>query len=146
MPWVGDLYRRSLYRSQAWYNVSSPSCLKLRISSSCLAVFDGGQYLWIKAFLRRSQESTVPGGSLSTYLLAAPVREMGKTRSMTASCDTPGMLNKLTICNGYSEKDKNQAKTGKTEHGNEKSAKSLSQSQSKTANQSQSQPRDTEME
>ncbi|GJX60440.1 hypothetical protein Tco_0291830 [Tanacetum coccineum] len=49
------LYRRSLYRSQAWYNVSSPSYLKFcGISSSCLAVFDGGQYLWIQAhFLRR---------------------------------------------------------------------------------------------
>ncbi|GJU08153.1 retrovirus-related pol polyprotein from transposon TNT 1-94, partial [Tanacetum coccineum] len=55
-----NLKSNSLYLSQAWYNVSSPSCLKLRISSSCLAVLDGGQYLWIKAFLRRSQESTVP--------------------------------------------------------------------------------------
>nr|GEZ40046.1 hypothetical protein [Tanacetum cinerariifolium] len=80
-----------------WYKVSSLSCLKLWISSSCLAVFDGGQYLWIKAFLRRSQESTVPGGSLSTHRLAAPVRVMGKTHSMTTSCDTSGMLNKLTL-------------------------------------------------
>ncbi|GJV64374.1 retrovirus-related pol polyprotein from transposon TNT 1-94 [Tanacetum coccineum] len=87
----------SLYRSKAWYNVLSPSCLKLRISSSCLAVFYGGQYLWIKAFLRRSQELTVPGGSLSTHRLADPVKVMGKTHSMIASCDTPGMLNKLTI-------------------------------------------------
>ncbi|GJX72808.1 retrovirus-related pol polyprotein LINE-1 [Tanacetum coccineum] len=87
----------SLYRSQDWYNVSSPSCLKLRISSSCLAVLDGGQHLWIKAFLRRSQESTVPGGSLSTHLLVAPVKVIGKTCSMTALCDTPGMMNKLTM-------------------------------------------------
>ncbi|GJW91603.1 hypothetical protein Tco_0169156 [Tanacetum coccineum] len=41
--------------------VLPPSCLKLWISSSCLAVLDGGKYLSIKAFLRRSQESTVPG-------------------------------------------------------------------------------------
>ncbi|GKE98754.1 hypothetical protein Tco_0022105, partial [Tanacetum coccineum] len=88
---------RSLYRSKAWYNVLSPSCLKLQISSSCLAVFDGGHYLWIKAFLRRSYESMVPGGSLSIHLLEAPVRVMGKTRSMTTSCDTSRMLNKLTI-------------------------------------------------
>nr|GEU55747.1 hypothetical protein [Tanacetum cinerariifolium] len=81
---------RSLYRSQAWYNISSPSCLKLRISSSRLAVLDGGQYLWIKAFLRRSQESTVPGGSLSTHILAAQVKVIGNTCSMIASCDTPG--------------------------------------------------------
>ncbi|GJU37956.1 hypothetical protein Tco_1186310, partial [Tanacetum coccineum] len=86
----------------AWYKVSSPSCLKLRISSSCLAVFDGGQYLWIKDFLRRSQESTVPGGSLSTHRLVALVRVMGKSRSMTASCDTPGMLNKLTMSKTHS--------------------------------------------
>ncbi|GJS35587.1 Toll/interleukin-1 receptor domain-containing protein [Tanacetum coccineum] len=74
------------------------SCQELAlISSSCLAVLDGGQYLWIKAFLRRSQKSMVPGGSLSTHLLAAPIKVIGKTRNMTASCDTPGMLNKLTM-------------------------------------------------
>ncbi|GKE98147.1 hypothetical protein Tco_0021498, partial [Tanacetum coccineum] len=37
------------------------------------------------AFLRRSQESTVPGGSLSTHRLTAPVRVMGKTMSTTQS-------------------------------------------------------------
>ncbi|GJR46253.1 hypothetical protein Tco_1314356 [Tanacetum coccineum] len=82
--------------------VSCQELALLRISLSCLAVFDGGQYLWIKAFLRRSQESTVPGGSLSTHHLAAPVRVMGKTRNMTASCDTPGMLNKLTMSKTHS--------------------------------------------
>nr|GEY07378.1 hypothetical protein [Tanacetum cinerariifolium] len=51
----------------------------------------------IKAFLRRSKESTVPGDSQSTHLLVAPVSVMEKTRSMIASCVTPGMLNKLTI-------------------------------------------------
>nr|GEU48800.1 hypothetical protein [Tanacetum cinerariifolium] len=44
----------------------------------------------------------VPGGSLSTYLLAALVRVMGKTRSMTASCDTLRMSNKLTISKTHS--------------------------------------------
>nr|GEU40542.1 hypothetical protein [Tanacetum cinerariifolium] len=78
------------YTTQAWYDVSSPSCLKLRISSSCLAVLDDGQHLWIKAFLRRSQESTVPGGSLSTHLLVAPINVIWKTRIITALCDTPG--------------------------------------------------------
>nr|GEV32496.1 hypothetical protein [Tanacetum cinerariifolium] len=34
---------RSLYHSHAWYNNLSPSCLKLWMSSSCLAVLDGGQ-------------------------------------------------------------------------------------------------------
>ncbi|GJV96606.1 retrovirus-related pol polyprotein from transposon TNT 1-94 [Tanacetum coccineum] len=35
----------------------------------------------------------------------------------------------LNACNGYSLKDKNQAKTDKTEHGNEKSVKNQGQSQ-----------------
>nr|GEX21519.1 lipase, GDSL [Tanacetum cinerariifolium] len=39
----------------------------------------------------------VLGGSLSTHLLVASVRVIGKTRSTTALCDTPRMLNKLTI-------------------------------------------------
>ncbi|GJT71370.1 hypothetical protein Tco_1030656 [Tanacetum coccineum] len=69
--------------------VSCQELALLWISSSCLAVLDGGQYLWIKAFLRRSQELMVPGGSLSTYLLAAPVKVIGKTCSMTTSYDTP---------------------------------------------------------
>ncbi|GJU91283.1 hypothetical protein Tco_1303706 [Tanacetum coccineum] len=37
-----ELALKVIIRSQAWYNVSSPSCLKLQISSSCLAVLDGG--------------------------------------------------------------------------------------------------------
>nr|GEW24576.1 uncharacterized mitochondrial protein AtMg00810-like [Tanacetum cinerariifolium] len=39
----------------------------------------------------------VPKGSLYTYRLAAPIKVMGKTRNMTTSCDTLGMLNKLTM-------------------------------------------------
>nr|GEW54099.1 hypothetical protein [Tanacetum cinerariifolium] len=39
----------------------------------------------------------IPGGSLSTHLLATLVRVMGKTYNITASCDTSRMLNKLTI-------------------------------------------------
>ncbi|GJW53742.1 hypothetical protein Tco_0097827 [Tanacetum coccineum] len=39
----------------------------------------------------------VPSRSLSTHRLAVPVRVMGKTRNMTTSCDTPGMLTKLTM-------------------------------------------------
>nr|GEU51617.1 retrotransposon protein, putative, Ty3-gypsy subclass [Tanacetum cinerariifolium] len=53
-------------------------------------VLDDGHHLWIKAFLRRSQELTVPGGSLSTHLLAAPINVMGKTCNIIALCDTPG--------------------------------------------------------
>ncbi|GJR72245.1 hypothetical protein Tco_0084610 [Tanacetum coccineum] len=34
---------------------------------------------------------------LSIHILAASVSVIGKTRSMTASCDTPRMLNKLTM-------------------------------------------------
>ncbi|GKG40807.1 hypothetical protein Tco_0470019, partial [Tanacetum coccineum] len=48
------------------------------MSSSCFAVMEGGQYLWIKAFLRRSQVLIVPGASLSTHLFADPVRVKGK--------------------------------------------------------------------
>nr|GEV94160.1 feruloyl CoA ortho-hydroxylase 1-like [Tanacetum cinerariifolium] len=33
----------------------------------------------------------VPSGTLSTYLLAAPIKVMGKTCSMTTSCDTLGI-------------------------------------------------------
>nr|GEX15813.1 hypothetical protein [Tanacetum cinerariifolium] len=47
-----------------------------------------------KGFLRRSQETTVLKDSLSTHLLVALVSVMGKMRSMTALCVTPGMLNK----------------------------------------------------
>ncbi|GJV68879.1 hypothetical protein Tco_1484388 [Tanacetum coccineum] len=58
---------------------------------------EGGQYLWIKAFLRRSQVLIVPGASMSTYLFAAPVRVKGKAWIMTASLVTPGILNKPTM-------------------------------------------------
>ncbi|GJT21950.1 hypothetical protein Tco_0891887 [Tanacetum coccineum] len=47
------------------------------------------------------------------------------------------MSKTMRIGNGYSEKDKNQAKTDITEHGNRKSVKSQSQSKSKTANQNE---------
>nr|GEX06312.1 putative reverse transcriptase domain-containing protein [Tanacetum cinerariifolium] len=57
----------------------------------------GNSLLAIKDFLRRFHEWTIPGGSLSAHLLATPVRVIGKTRSITTSCDTLGMLNKLTI-------------------------------------------------
>ncbi|GJT12832.1 hypothetical protein Tco_0859874 [Tanacetum coccineum] len=39
----------------------------------------------------------VPGVSLSTHLFAAPVRVKGKTQSMTASLETPGIFNKPTM-------------------------------------------------
>ncbi|GJW15808.1 hypothetical protein Tco_0019941 [Tanacetum coccineum] len=71
--------------------------LKLWMSSSRLAVLDGGRYLWIKAFLRRSQVLTITGVILSTYLLTDPVRVNGNIRVSTASFDTPGILNKLTM-------------------------------------------------
>ncbi|GJR71504.1 hypothetical protein Tco_0083869 [Tanacetum coccineum] len=61
------LYSKSLYHSQAWYNDSSLSCLKLWMSSSRLMVLDGGQYLWIKVFLRRSHVLTAPGNIKQTY-------------------------------------------------------------------------------
>ncbi|GKD29746.1 hypothetical protein Tco_1240524, partial [Tanacetum coccineum] len=66
------------------------------MSSSHLAVLDCGQYLWIKDFLRRSQVLAAPGVSLSTHLLVDPVTVNGNTRSSTASCNTQGILNKLT--------------------------------------------------
>nr|GEZ08166.1 hypothetical protein [Tanacetum cinerariifolium] len=69
-------------------HLNSPYLDYLMLFTSSLRVLDGGQYLWIKAFLRRSQESTVPRGNMSTHLLAAPVKVTGKTHSMTASCDT----------------------------------------------------------
>ncbi|GJR15291.1 hypothetical protein Tco_0797943 [Tanacetum coccineum] len=75
--WVG-IYKAEghIYHSQAWYNVSSPSCLKLRISLSCLAVLDGGQYLWIKDFLRRSKESTVPRENNELWKLQKHIHDL----------------------------------------------------------------------
>ncbi|GKF87260.1 hypothetical protein Tco_0258137, partial [Tanacetum coccineum] len=61
----------------------------------CFAVMEGGQCLWIKAFLRRSQVLIVPGASLSTHLFADPVRVKGKTQSMTASLETLGILRSM---------------------------------------------------
>nr|GFB57226.1 hypothetical protein [Tanacetum cinerariifolium] len=78
-------------------SVSSLSCLKLWISSSCFAVLDGGQYLRMKVCLRKSHVLIVPGGSLSTYLLAAPVSMIGNTRNMTVSCVTLGILKRLKM-------------------------------------------------
>nr|GEU51800.1 hypothetical protein [Tanacetum cinerariifolium] len=66
----------------------------LWMSVSHLAVLDGGQYLWIKAFLRRSQVLIAIEVSLSTYLLTDSVRVNGNTHSSTASCDTLGILKK----------------------------------------------------
>ncbi|GJW91758.1 hypothetical protein Tco_0169311, partial [Tanacetum coccineum] len=49
------------------------SCLVLgHLYSSCFAVMECGKYLWIKAFLRRSQALIVPGASLSTHRFADP--------------------------------------------------------------------------
>ncbi|GJT43654.1 hypothetical protein Tco_0952369, partial [Tanacetum coccineum] len=73
-------------------------CHGPRILQAALASLMGGHNLLDKRLLKEiPKESTVPGGSLSTHLLEAPIRVIGKTRSMTASCDTLGMLNKLTI-------------------------------------------------
>ncbi|GJW52008.1 hypothetical protein Tco_0093359 [Tanacetum coccineum] len=50
-----------------------------------------------KGFLRRSQESMVPGESLSIHLLAAPASVIGKTCSMNASCIFPQFSNELAL-------------------------------------------------
>nr|GEW67894.1 RNA-directed DNA polymerase, eukaryota, reverse transcriptase zinc-binding domain protein [Tanacetum cinerariifolium] len=60
-------------------------------------VLDGGQYLWIKAFLRRSHVLTAPRVGLSTHLLEDPVRVNGNTHSSLASCDTPGKIEQTYI-------------------------------------------------
>ncbi|GJU14250.1 putative ribonuclease H-like domain-containing protein [Tanacetum coccineum] len=80
-------------------------------------------------FSSKNEDQIFNPGILSSNLLSY----LGKITSDFS--ESPMMISRGDIpildvpCNGYSQKDKNEANTDKTKHGNEKSVKSQSQSQ-----------------
>src|SRR3954470_955610 len=75
-------------RSQAWETCSLSNCLKFIMLLLNWIILAGGYYFPIKAFLHLSQESMLFLGKDCSHSLTLPLKEKGKSFSLTMSPST----------------------------------------------------------